>query len=528
MSLTSRSSVPAADQTGTADVCLLLEGTWPYVRGGVSTWVHQILTALPELRFSVVYIGAEKSLAGERKYDLPPNLASLHEIFLFDPSPDESAAISPSIRVGRTEWQAVHSSLAALLLSDEPAAPESIDSRLAEALLALARLAQGVTFERFWQHPDTWDLLLDCYARHFEQLPFIDFFWNVRFLIEPVWKLLRIEENLPEAAVYHSVSTGYAGLLGALAARRRPRSRFLLSEHGIYVRERISDLLRSEWAGPDALRVPGTEGIPALRRLWIDFFVEIGRLTYHSAARIVSLFQRNAHIQTEFGAPAERQQVIPNGVDLSRFEAIRESRREKRLAQPGRRHVGFFGRVVAIKDVKTLLRAARLTIDAVPDARFLIVGPTDEDAAYFAECETLTAELGLSEHVLFTGPASPETALPEFDIMVLSSVSEGLPFAVLEAFGAGMPVVSTDVGSCAELIHGRDDEQPALGPAGAVVPVGNPPALAQALIRLLSDRELQDRCGAAGLARTRQSYTESGVIDHYRELYVGLAAAATA
>jgi glycosyltransferase involved in cell wall biosynthesis len=333
-------------------------------------------------------------------------------------------------------------------------------------------------------------------------------------------------DHLPVANVYHSVSTGYAGLLGALASRSQSDARFLLSEHGIYVRERISELLRAEWttpAGSGALGTMATQtaagGIAPLRRLWIDFFVEIGRFTYHSATSIVSLFQRNAAIQAEFGAPAERIRVIPNGVNLDRFDAIRESRREKRSADPDRKIIGFFGRVVAIKDVKTLLRAARRTIDATPGARFLIVGPTDEDLEYFAECERLTAELNLGEFVHFSGSAVPEQALPEFDVMVLSSVSEGLPFAVLEAFASGMPVVSTDVGSCSELILGRPEESPAHGAAGAIVPVGDPAALGDALISLISDRSLQDRQGDAGLARARHLYAEPTIIGEYRKLY---------
>ncbi|MCB1079661.1 MAG: DUF3492 domain-containing protein, partial [Verrucomicrobiae bacterium] len=82
-----------------ADVCLLLEGTWPYVRGGVSTWVHQILTALPDLRFAVVFIGAEKAAAGQWKYEPPSNLVNFTELFLFDP------AFQPRPKSGRANRQ---------------------------------------------------------------------------------------------------------------------------------------------------------------------------------------------------------------------------------------------------------------------------------------------------------------------------------------------------------------------------------------------------------------------------------------
>lgn len=506
------------------DVCLLLEGTWPYVRGGVSTWVHQILTSMPDLRFSVVFIGAERATAGPPKYEPPANLASFHEVFLFDPV-ENNPVESSCVVLKPQDWLAAHEALRELLLPDDPDLTETeSDRRLATAFLTLSHLAGKTSFDRFWNHPRTWDLLQEVYQRHFEQAPFIECFWNLRFLCQPVWRLLHLAEQLPEARVYHAVSTGYAGLLGALAVRSRDSANFLLSEHGIYVRERISELLRAEWTGPDTSRTVSASGIAPLRRLWIDFFIDIGRFAYHSAGSIVSLFQKNADIQAEFGAPANLIRVIPNGVNLDRFEAIRQSRIEKRNTLPDRQIIGFFGRVVAIKDIKTLLRAARLTLDNEPGARFLLVGPTDEDPAYFEECEALVRELNLREFIHFAGPATPEQALPEFDLMVLSSVSEGLPFAALEAFAAGMPVISTDVGSCPELIHGRPNESPALGDAGRVVPVGDPGALAVAIAELIRDRDLQDRMGEIGLARVRQSYTEPSIIEAYRGLYRDLAA----
>ncbi|MCB1229635.1 MAG: GT4 family glycosyltransferase PelF [Verrucomicrobiae bacterium] len=523
----SPASIAASSRNaGQADVCLLLEGTWPYVRGGVSTWVHQILTSMPDVRFSVVFIGAEKDAAGAPKYDPPANLVNFQEVFLFDPS---NAAETNGGNASRGKWVAAHQALRRLLLDESDGRSEAESDRLlAEAFLALSHLAGQVPFDRFWSHSETWNLLQEVYVRHFEQVPFIECFWNLRFLCEPVWRLLQLTDQLPDARVYHAVSTGYAGLLGALAARSHRNGRFLLSEHGIYVRERISELLRAEWTGYAGRNGSGCGEIAPLRRLWIDFFIEIGRFSYHSAGTIVSLFQRNADIQAEFGAPSKLIRVIPNGVKLERFDPIRENRRQKREADPNRKIVGFFGRVVAIKDVKTLLRAARLTIDAMPDTRFLLVGPTDEDPEYFRECQRLTKELDLDRFVHFGGPATPEQALPEFDLMVLSSVSEGLPFAVLEAFASGMPVVSTDVGSCPELIEGRPDESPVFGPAGRIVPVGAPASLAAALIELLTDRDLQNQLGDAGLSRVRASYAEPDIISAYREIYRELAETPTA
>ena len=67
-----------------ADVCLLLEGTYPYVRGGVSSWIHRIVTALPDLTFSAVLFGGQRGDFGAPRYEVPSNLVHLETHYLAD------------------------------------------------------------------------------------------------------------------------------------------------------------------------------------------------------------------------------------------------------------------------------------------------------------------------------------------------------------------------------------------------------------------------------------------------------------
>ncbi|HAB63168.1 MAG TPA: glycosyl transferase family 1, partial [Pseudomonas sp.] len=60
-------------ETPPTDICLLLEGTWPYVRGGVSSWVNQLILGLPAFTFSVFFIGGQREAYSERQYKIPPN-----------------------------------------------------------------------------------------------------------------------------------------------------------------------------------------------------------------------------------------------------------------------------------------------------------------------------------------------------------------------------------------------------------------------------------------------------------------------
>ena len=498
--------------TTPADVCLVLEGTYPYVSGGVSTWVHQIVTALKDVTFSLHFIGSERPQKPERKYDLPANVVSLHETYLFDPS--EKAPKPRSLPLSEVEpiLDAVRT------LVESPSA----DRPLSPLCRTITDFAQKHRFVDFWHHPATFDLVSDLYENHFPQESFLDFFWTVRFLIEPAWRLIADLDRLPAARLYHSPCTGYAGLAGAVAAERSGAP-FLLSEHGIYVKERIAEIQRARWIHETAELRPSMLPQPAaLRQLWIAFFHLLGRHAYRSASRITSLFQKNADLQVEYGAAAEKIEIVPNGVDAGAFVSIRAAREAAVGAEPGRTVIGFLGRIVSIKDVKTLIQAAGIVHRSAPQAVFRLTGPTDEEPAYFEECLQLVARLGLEKAVRFTGPMTLEAFLPQVDIVALSSLSEGLPFVVLEAFAAGLPMVSTDVGSCRELIEGRADESPALGRAGFVVPVGDAERLADAMLRLVTDPALAADMGGHGRRRVEAHYIHADVIRRFRTLYRSL------
>jgi glycosyltransferase involved in cell wall biosynthesis len=213
------------------------------------------------------------------------------------------------------------------------------------------------------------------------------------------------------------------------------------------------------------------------------------------------------------GAPPDRLTVIPNGIDYDRFSAIPRDTPSRRPT------VALIGRVVPIKDVKTFIRAAALLRDMIPDVRVLLLGPTEEDPIYFRECEEMIAHLGLGETFEFAGRVRLDDFLGHIDAIALTSISEAQPLVLLEAGAAGVPSVATDVGSCRELILGRADENPPLGPGGFVTPLANPMATAKALADLLMDPQLRKRCGEAIRQRTQRYYNKKVVDRLYHDLY---------
>ncbi len=494
------------------DVCLLLEGTYPYVSGGVSTWVHQVVSALPDVLFSLFFIGSEKNADLKFKYSLPPNILSVEEVYLHESGHGWGrAAVSPEQAERLTQL------LRKLLFQHPEAAEES--TLLLQISHHIQRLGRQVSFDSVWNAPQMWELVTDVYEQIADGESFLDFYWAIRALCEPVWKLILACDRIPPVRMYHSLCTGYAGFAAGIAASNFD-SAYLLSEHGIYVRERIAEIQKARWLQDPSVIRPSLYRQPAtLRRIWIEFFKLLGRFAYVSANCITSLFEKNARSQVEFGADPRRIEIIPNGIHAPDFYELRGKRRARRYLARGRKHVGFLGRVVQIKDVKTLLKAARLVLNRLPDAQFSIAGPMDEEPDYARECQALAEHLGLGGSVTFTGPKILAEFLLDLDLMLLTSLSEGLPFVILESFASGLPVVSTDVGACRELIEGRPGENPSLGAAGLVTPVGNPEMLADAMVQILTNRALGEQMGEAGRQRVEAGYARRDVVSRYGQLY---------
>lgn len=487
--------------TPPADICLLLEGTYPFVRGGVASWVHDLVQNLPERTFSLVFLGGNRAQAGRQAYELPKNVVSLHTHYLFD-----EAVPRPDRAQGKVNERAFADSARLHdLLRDKAAVPFGLVEQVAKDTGS----PSGIPAKDFFRSERSWQEITARYERHCTDPSFTDYFWTVRTMHAPLFGLAALARELPEARVYHTISTGYAGYLGTLLRSLRGRP-LVISEHGIYTKERRIDLAHASW-----IREPeGREGQGYLRELWARFFEGLGKMAYVAADPIVALYEGNRARQIADGADAARTRVIPNGIDVQRFAALRPLRDPKRPLT-----LGLLGRVTPIKDIRTFVRMMRAVCDAVPEAEGLIIGPTDEDPVYARECEELIAALGLRDRVRLLGFRRPEEVLPKLGLLVLTSISEALPLVLLESMASGLPVLTTDVGACREIVEGGSPEDRALGAAGAVVPIADPEAAARAALALLEDDGRWAAAQRAGIARVERFYTRERMLSSYRALY---------
>lgn len=492
-----------------ADVCLIVEGTYPFVTGGVSSWVHEIIEGMPDLTFSLFHISGSKKLAQSPRYKLPPNVINFLQCFIHDPVVHADRCPHGSRRNKRAMWKALE--------SFHQASPDEKLGHFAKMMQGYAHPASRVlNTEDLLASRKSWKYLVDNYRKVNEEGSFIDYFWTWRAVHMPLFQIISAET--PPAKVYHLVSTGYAGLAGVVAKIRNNKP-LLLTEHGIYVKERKIEIARADWiySEPEKVVTVKTKA-GVLKELWIDSFLTMGRLCYDYCDEIYTLSGGNVQLQLEFGAPEEKTNVIPNGVKVDVFGPLRD------VPKPtdGVRRIGFVGRVVPIKDVKMLIRACKICDGLVGEMKveYMILGPTDEDEQYFKECQALVAMLQMEEKIKFYGRVNVKEYYPLLDVFVLSSISEGQPLTILEASCVGVPTVSTNVGGCEEMLLGRTAEDKALGPSGIITNIGMANESGAAMAKLLLDEGLRQQMIESGFKRIEAYYRQDKVLQQYHDLYV--------
>jgi len=398
-------------------VCLITEGSYPYITGGVSAWVHQLILYLKDIDFVLYTISPGKDQPS--RYELPANVINHKDMVLSAPLRTKRRPSHISALIDKITG--MHQPL----LRGEAPELEKIVGQIPEGYSVYADAIKSEA---------GWHLLSSRNQKKNPAYPFSDFFWAWKSAHDMMFAILG--DTAPEADLYHPVSTGYAGL-AALCAKIRRGKPLILTEHGLYHKEREMEIRKAQF-------IRGYQ-----RDMWIGIYNNLSRLSYRYADLIIALFEQNRRLQIELGAPAAKTRVIPNGIDVPFYSEV--TRRKKKGF-----HVGLVGRVVPIKDIKNFISMAKIVSEAIPEAQFHCIGPTDEDPGYFEDCQILVESLKLADRFHFTGRQDVREYYSFLDVLILSSVREAQPLVILEAYCAGVPVVATRVGNVAELLEYDD------------------------------------------------------------------------
>ncbi len=210
------------------------------------------------------------------------------------------------------------------------------------------------------------------------------------------------------------------------------------------------------------------------------------------------------------GLPSERLFMIPNGIDTQFFTP-------SPTGLDGRAHIINVGRLVKEKNQETLLRAFALVQQKIPEAHLHMVGD-----GYLREyLQSLTDELGLSQHVTFHGASNNvKELLQGARIFALSSIDEGTPNAILEAMACGLPIVSTKVdGIAAMLVHAEH---------GYLVDVYQHETMANYILKILETPQLAEKLGAQATKYVQENYSLKLMALRHEAVYLSYYRAALA
>lgn len=483
-------------------VGFLTEGTYPFLGGGVSTWSQLLLSGLHDVDYYI--LAATARPASSLRYSLPPNVRGLMQIAFWGleaSKKEQRTGISGLIARKRGTTEKAISQLFAphfryfihRLLQFHM---EGEWEKLGEAIVGMALFLRQHDYSLTMRSSAVWDAFLDEMLTSFQEIGIqfpvpLPSIYDAKFSLQILTALLRpLSVTPPDVDLFHATITSTIGLIG-IVEKIRKGVPFLLTEHGIYLRERSIDI--------------GTNHTLSYfqKYLLIRLSEIVSKLSYHYADIITPVCHFNGKWEKYLGADSHKIRVIYNAIDTERFTP-------RPRPNGGRPSVVMVANVTPVKDVMTLIRAAQLVRAEVPDVQFTVYGSLSVDKTYANACQNLIQEMALSNVVRLAGRhPRPELIFPTGDLSVLTSISEAFPFTVLESMSCARPVVATDVGGVAE----------ALGDAGIIVPPRSPEKVAEAIIMLLKDDDLRIKLGERSRERVLDYFQIQHLLRGYNDVY---------
>ena len=503
------------------DVAIVMESTYPYLKGGVSAVVHDIIIGNPDLTFGIIHITWDSHSPLKDLYGMPDNIAWVRVLYLSmeEHQEDFLRARPRDLRMNRRQRR-------------------ELSRRILGAMIALAQegrteplweiIGEGLSASR--RYP-VWAVLgtREFMEAYHDMMPDLgmsmtDIFWCLRDFFSLAHAVLA--EPVPRAQVYHAHTTGYAMLLSVNAAREHG-TRVLLTEHNLYVRDTVNTLLERRLDLNIKLTDYRTFDVTGRERMWMAWWLEMGRLCYPYAYASTYLYPRAITEANELGGDAGRAIVIPNGIVTEEFDASYAARLaaiEEIKREGADKHLWklvYIARVVPIKGLLDMIDSVRLMVDRGLNIHLDVCGPTEHMPSYFEQCLSRIVERGLESVITIRGTVKVRELLPEFDLFVLPSYNEGLPVVSLETMGAGIPTVSTDVGAVRSVVEDMivTDDGQTWDPCGIIIEPGDPVVMADKVQEVISDVELYERLSLNARGRVEAAYDLNKVNASYNKIY---------
>ncbi|PCE66271.1 GT4 family glycosyltransferase PelF [Sediminicola luteus] len=483
-------------------VLLITEGTYPYNGGGVSTWAHDLCSHVKNAEFGIYAINAE--VEPSPRYELGPNVKKVIQVPIWSPE-EPMDCLDYDIPYTQIVLKRERSSEEAIRRLFVPYFKKFVKfqykekpsaKKLDKALKGMWRFWQRFDYKKTMTSQSVWkafkEVVFDLYPDPSEGRANLEDLttamrWMYRFLLP-----LAIE--VPKYDLSHLTMAGFAGL-PAISQKYKFGTPILLTEHGVFIRERLIAIGTSDYSF-------------FLKRFLIHFSEAVTRLVYYHSDLISTVSKFNRGWEILYGAKKDRIRVVYNGVDPKLFEPTKKQRTGTRPT------VVAAARIFELKDILTMIRTCNEVRKKIPDVRFLVYGNKDAVPEYTERCESLIRELGLEDHFVLAGFHNrPEKIYLEGDLSILTSISEGFPYTVIESMSCGIPVVSTDVGGVTEAIDPS---------CGVVCKPKDVKEIAKAVVHLLQNDSIRLSMGESARKKVMAFFTIDKFISDFESLYAEL------
>lgn len=481
------------------EVMLATEGTYPFHLGGVSTWCDILIKSLPSVHYVIYSVLMDPFVS--QKFDLQ-NQASLIRMPLWGTEEPSEHLAEPFSNVyiakQRTNEKTIREHFIPLFREfiSEIVSQEKNPIRFGNVMLEMYYYFQVYDYKNTFKAESVWDyykaFMMQYTTIPSNQMPRPDVFALVQSL-SWLYRFFNILNTpIPQVHVTHSSAAAFCGIPCVLA-KMKDKTPFLLTEHGVYLREQYLSLSSRGYSD-------------FLNKFLMRLIQSITNINYVMADQISPVCAYNTRWEKFLGVPEERIKIIYNGVDKSIFLEDKHIRRFNPT-------VVSVARIDPYKDIISLIRSAAIVRETIPNVKFIIYGSVAVPE-YYEECLRLRQALELEETFIFAGHTDDiASAYQSGDVIAVSSITEAFPYSVVEAMMSAKPVVSTNIGGIKE----------ALGHTGILVNPSDPSELANGLKKFLSNPELSEEMGREGQRRAQNLFTQTKVLEQHLKSYIILA-----
>jgi len=482
------------------DVMLILEGTYPFNGGGVSTWAHMLCNKVKNVNYTLYSVNAD--FEEKSKYQLSDNVKDVIQVPLWSPlEPQELLnygkkyykTVNRKEQEDESEIENLFIPIFERLLNniyDSNADIEDID----DTIFDMWQFFQGHDYKKTMKSHVVWKCFCKTISaiiakdNHYDATLYdftVGMRWIYRFLIP-------ISIDVPKMDVSHLTLSGFP-VIPALVLKYKYGTPIIATEHGVFIRERLIAINSSEYSF-------------FLKNLLIKFSECITKLVYYKADLILSVNKFNISWEKKYGANPNKIDIIYNGIDSDLFIPA-----PKPAHLEGVPTVVAAARIFELKDVITMIKSCEVAKRDIPNVRYLVYGDNNAVPEYTKECMNLIQKLGLEENFFLAGyHDKPHQLFCEGDISILTSISEGFPYTVLESMSCGIPVVATDVGGVTEAL---DDK------CGFICKPKDHESLGKSVVTLLKDEALRKQMGANARKKVIDNFTIDKFIKEYEVAY---------